>query len=93
MLSNSEKSGVKGFLEKYEKYFNFQDPKTFEGNIASIINDACVKCDMGKEKYGDAENYIRELYDLSEGEGLSFVLSPGPTFQYTQADQVQRLIP
>ena len=45
------------------------------------------------EKCEEIEDYIRELYDLSDGEGLSFVLSPGPTFQYTQADQVQRLIP
>ena len=39
---------------------------------------------------GDVENYIKELYDFSEGEGLSFILSPGPTFTYNQSDQVQR---
>jgi hypothetical protein len=93
MISDSEKIKVKGFLEKYEKYFNFQDSQIFEDKLLSITNDACIKCNIDKEKYGNVEDYIRELYNLSDGEGLSFILSPGPTFQYTQADQVQRLIP
>jgi hypothetical protein len=91
MISDSEKIKVKGFLEKYEKYFNFQDSQIFEDKLSSIANDACIKCNISKEKYEDVGNYIKELYGFSEGEGLSFILSPGPTFQYTQPDQVQRL--
>jgi hypothetical protein len=90
MLSDQEKSKVKSFLEKYEKYFNFQDSQIFEDKISSISEDACEKCSIEGEKMGDVENYIKELYDFSEGEGLSFILSPGPTFTYNQSDQVQR---
>lgn len=91
MLSLREKSEVKKFLEKYEKYFNFQDSQNFESKILSISNDICKKNKIHVDKCGEVENYIRELYDLSDGEGLSFVLTPGPNFQYTQSDQVQRL--
>jgi hypothetical protein len=90
MLSNHQKSEVKKFLEKYEKYFNFQDSQNFDEKVVNISEDVCDKFQIEKEKSGEVENYIRELYNLSDGEGLSFVLSPGPTFQYTQADQVQR---
>jgi hypothetical protein len=92
MISEKEKSKVKKFLEKYEKYFNFQDSENFEDKLMSISMDACKKCQINEEKSGEVENYIRGLYSLSDGEGLSFVLSPGPNFQYTQADQVQRII-
>jgi hypothetical protein len=90
MLSNHQKSEVKKFLEKYEKYFNFQDSQNFDEKVVNISEDVCDKFQIEKEKSGEVENYIRELYNLSDGEGLSFILSPGPTFQYTQADQVQR---
>jgi hypothetical protein len=90
MLSIREKSEIKRFLEKYEKYFNFQDSQNFEDKIFSISNDICKKIKIDIEKCGEAESYIRELYNLSDGEGLSFVLTPGPNFQYTQSDQVQR---
>lgn len=93
MLSNHQKLGVKKFLEKYEKYFNFQDSQNFDEKIFNICEDICDKCQIEKEKSGEVENYIRELYNVSDGEGLSFVLTPGPTFQYTQPDQVQRIIP
>jgi hypothetical protein len=91
MLSNHQKSEVKKFLEKYEKYFNFQDSQNFDEKVVNISEDVCDKCQIEKEKSGEVENYIRELYNLSDGEGLSFILSPGPIFQYTQPDQVQRL--
>jgi hypothetical protein len=91
MLNDSEKLGVKKFVEKYEKYWNFQDSENFEESIEEIAIDACSKIGIPIERSEDVKNYLRELYDLSDGEGLSFVLSPGPTFQYTQPDQVQRL--
>ena len=93
MITNQGKKEVKGFLEKYEKYHNFQDSENFEETLLSISSIICKKVGIEMEKCEEVEDYIRELYDLSDGEGLSFVLSPGPTFQYTQADQVQRLIP
>ena len=93
MITNQEKKEVKEFLEKYEKYHNFQDSENFEETLLSISSTICKKIGIEMEKCEEIEDYIRELYDLSDGEGLSFVLSPGPTFQYTQADQVQRLIP
>jgi hypothetical protein len=93
MISDQEKKDVKNFLEKYEKYFNFQDSENFEESLVSLSNVICDKCKIDIEKCGGVEEYIRELYNLSDGEGLSFILSPGPTFAYTQADQVQRIIP
>jgi hypothetical protein len=93
MITNQEKKEVKEFLEKYEKYHNFQDSENFEETLSSISSIICKKVAIEIEKCDEVEDYIRELYNLSDGEGLSFILSPGPTFQYTQADQVQRLIP
>jgi hypothetical protein len=90
MLSDQEKSKVKGFLEKYEKYFNFQDSNEFTENFSFICEDICKKCSIEEEKSSIVEDYVKTLYDTSEGEGLSFILSPGPTFTYTQSDQVQR---
>jgi hypothetical protein len=91
MISDSEKLGVKKFLEKYEKYWNFQDSENFEGSIEEISIDACSKLGIPLEKSDLVKDYIRELYKISDGEGLSFILSPGPTFIYNQPDQVQRL--
>ena len=91
MLSLQEKLEIKRFLEKYEKYFNFQDSQNFGDKIVFISKDICRKLSIKIEKCGEVEAYIKELYNLSDGEGLSFILSPGPTFQYTQPDQVQRL--
>lgn len=93
MITNREKKEIKEFLEKYEKYSNFQDSENFEEILNSISTVICKKLGIEIQKAEEVENYIRELYDLSDGEGLSFILSPGPTFAYTQADQVQRIIP
>lgn len=93
MIRDLEKSEIKKFLEKYEKYWNFQDSDSFEQSLVQISSDICSKAGINPENCGEVEEYIRSLYDLTDGEGLSFVLTPGPSFQYTQSDQVQRIIP
>jgi hypothetical protein len=91
MLSTEKKSEIKGFLEKYEKYFNFQESQLFESHFPLIFEDICKKCSLDESNYEEAKDYIKDLHSISEGEGLSFILSPGPTFSYNQPDQVQRL--
>ena len=92
MITDLQKSEIKGFLEKYEKYWNFQDSEAFERSMVQIANDICTRLGINTENCAEVEEFIRSMYNLSDGEGLSFVLTPGPSFQYTQADQVQRII-
>jgi hypothetical protein len=43
---------------------------------------------LDKSKTDAVQDYLESLYTLADG--LSVVMSPGPEFQYTNIDQVQR---
>ena len=87
-LRDNEKSQIKEWVKKYEKYFNLYDTKKFKGSIDGLTDDCLNQTSIRQEKRQGVKEYIQELYKLSDG--LSVVMAPDPQFQYTNIDQVQR---
>lgn len=87
-LSEMEKSEIKNWIKKYEKYFSFHDTGTFMDSIDQVTNDCVSQLGIDKSKKDQVQDYLQSLYTLSDG--LSVVMAPGPEFQYTGIDQVQR---
>ena len=87
-LSKMEKSEIKNWVRKYEKYFNFHDSGTFLNSVDEITEDCLNQLGINKSKKDQVQDYLQSLYTLSDG--LSVVMSPGLEFQYTGIDQVQR---
>lgn len=79
---------IKDWLKKYEKYFNFHNSGSFLDSIDEVTDDAMSQLGIDKSKRDAVKDYISDLYTLSDG--LSVVMAPGPEFQYTGIDQVQR---
>jgi hypothetical protein len=87
-LSQEEKMEIKDWVRKYEKYFNFHDTGNFLDSIDQITNDCLNQLGIDKSKKSQVQDYLQSLYTLSDG--LSVIMAPGPEFEYTQIDQVQR---
>jgi hypothetical protein len=87
-LSPEDQASIRNWAKKYERYFNFHDAGNFFSSIDQLVDDAMNQLGIDKSKKDDVQSYLEELYDLSDG--LSFVMTPDPQFQYTGIDQVQR---
>lgn len=87
-LSQPEQAEIRNWIKKYEKYFNFHNSGNFLDSVDQITDDALNQLGIDKSKRDDVKDYISNLYSLSDG--LSVVMAPGPEFQYTNIDQVQR---
>lgn len=87
-LGEPEKAMIRNWIQKYEKYFNFHNSGEFIDSIEQITKDCIEQLGLDKSKSDDVQNYLESLYTLSDG--LSVVMAPGPEFQYTNIDQVQR---
>lgn len=87
-LTEMEKSEIKNWVQKYEKYFNFHNSGAFMDSIDDITNDCVNQLGIDKSKKDQVQDYLQSLYSLSDG--LSVVMAPGPEMQYTGIDQVQR---
>lgn len=87
-LSPLEQAEIRNWIKKYEKYFNFHNSGNFLDSVDEITNDALNQLGIDKSKKDAVQDYISDLYSLSDG--LSVVMAPGMEFQYTGIDQVQR---
>jgi len=87
-LSDFEKSELRSWVQKYEKYFNFHDSGSFIDSIDQITKDAIDQLGIDKSKSDEVQSYLESLYDLSDG--LSVIMAPGPQIIQTGIDQVQR---
>jgi hypothetical protein len=87
-LNDMEKSQIRTWIGKYERYFNFHDSGNFIDSIDQITKDAVQQLGIDKSKTDAVQNYLESLYDLSDG--LSVIMAPGPEIIQTGIDQVQR---
>jgi hypothetical protein len=87
-LTDAEKSEIVDLVKKYEKYFNFHDTKNFNTELKNIVNDISIKLNINKDKINSIEEYLKDLYELSDG--LSVIMAPGPEIVQNGIDQVQR---
>ena len=87
-LTDVEKSEIIDLVKKYEKYFNFHDTENFNTELKNIVNDILIKLNIDKDKINSIEEYLKDLYELSDG--LSVIMAPGPEIVQNGIDQVQR---
>jgi len=87
-ISPEEQAEIRNWVKKYEKYYNFHNSGTFFDSVDSITDDAIAQLNIDKSKKQAVKDYLSDLYSLSDG--LSVVMAPGPEFQSTDIDQVQR---
>jgi hypothetical protein len=87
-LGEPEKAMIRNWIQKYEKYFNFHNSGEFVDSIEQVTKDCVEQLGLDKSKTDAVQDYLESLYTLADG--LSVVMSPGPEFQYTNIDQVQR---
>jgi hypothetical protein len=87
-LTPNEKSRIKEWVKKYEKYFNFHDDDNFMDSIDSVVDDCINSLKIGKGKGIAIKKYLEDLYDLSDG--ISMIMAPNMEVNLNDIDQVQR---
>ena len=87
-LTREEKTSIREWVKKYEKYFNFHNSDNFDSSVEQLASDVMDQIGIDRSKTNSVLDYLDELYNLSDG--LSVVMSPNAELQYNDIDQLTR---